>query len=109
MQRRANALLAVASLLATSLLLDRALHATWPHLHTLVARLARQRAERHRVVTRDFVALISAEATRQGLPEQRIAAWRTGLPADLVAAVNRGEFAGPALSSGLLNPAYWLD
>jgi lysophospholipase L1-like esterase len=89
--------------------LDRALHGGWPHLHTLVARLERQRADSRRVVTRDFVALISAEARRQGVPEERIAAWQEDVPDDLVAAVNRGAFAGPALSYGLLNPAYWLD
>lgn len=58
---------------------------------------------------RDFVDVVSEEARRQRIPENRIAAWRSSLPPDLVEAANRGEFNGHILSTGLLYPSYWAD
>jgi hypothetical protein len=59
--------------------------------------------------TTNFVATISDEARRQGIPEGRISEWRDSLDDELVSAINRGAFNGALLSNGLLYPDYWTD
>jgi hypothetical protein len=85
------------------------IHALWPRIYTSLYQLQAIAAREKRTRTDDFVATISAEARRRGIPEEEIDAWRARLPGELVELVNQQRLIGNTLSYGLLNPSYLTD
>jgi lysophospholipase L1-like esterase len=89
--------------------LGRVWHGLWPHAYTALWK--RRRAAEITALTRpsDFVAEVEKKALDRGVPLPEIIRWKARLPADLVAAVNRGELPGALLGNGLVDPGYWTD
>lgn len=84
------------------------LHHLVPRVHNVMVEAGRKLA-RERKQSGGFVATVEGLARQHGIDDNRIAAWRTRLPADLVEASDRGEFNKSLLSMGLLNPDYWEE
>lgn len=85
------------------------LYLLWPHGVSAVKLSLNLRAKEETGRTTDLVETVTRQARQEGIPEPELAAWKSRLPPELVAAVNRGEFNGNSLAYGLLNPWYWVD
>ncbi len=68
-----------------------------------------QRSRHQSRANPEFVELVSEHALSIGKSPEAIATWKASLPANLVMAVQKGEFTGAYLSYGLLKPHYWSD
>ena len=84
-------------------------HKFWPRINTQIEILEEKQNRKVSTVTSDFVTLVTDAARSRRISEQVIEKWKTSVPAELVEAVNKGEFNGSILSQGLLNPNYWTD
>lgn len=87
---------------------DKLVHGLLPHVYMLMS-------EAGRIVARElrqsggFVATVSGHARQQGISEDAIENWKTGLPQELVEASDNNEFNKSLLSMGLFHPDYWSE
>ncbi len=83
--------------------LNRILYALWPHVVTIFDNISK----RPNSSDTDLILETSEQARISGFSEDEIVRWVESLPPELVAATNRGEFNGYALTRGLLRPTHW--
>ena len=85
------------------------LHGLLPRTYVLASQLRPEEPKRR--AGPNFVGLVSERARSNGVAPEAIRRWAAAVAKrpELVAAIERGEFNGAILSTGLLYPDYWAD
>ena len=81
-------------------------HFVFPRCYTLVKAI-REREKREEGI--DLITLTRKHARKKGIPDEKINAWISKIPTDLLEAANRNAFSAGLLTSGLIQPDIWVN
>jgi lysophospholipase L1-like esterase len=84
------------------------LHRVYPRIYMLI-NMARAPFQLKNSAPHDFLETVTGLASARGIAPERIQEWKESLPAELVNAVNRGEFNRALLAYPLLHPYLKTD
>ncbi len=82
------------------------LHSLFPRFYTLIKAVKERESRKQHI---DLIKVTRKYARKKGIPEEKINAWISKVPKDILEAANRGAFSAGILTSGLIHPNVWRN